>query len=162
MRRRAGRCRSVGCRTRSSFGCNEPRIGAYVARVLGRFALSQAIEGAKTYDVQDLGPSETSGRYRLQIDGKWVLGSGDPSHILDNLFSHVNVDTVEATRDRVLVHAGAVVAPSGKGCCSRRHRARARPRLVAGLVRAAAQSFSRHESKDDVCHEPDDHVQRRR
>ena len=116
--------------------CDDPAIRSYVSRVLGRFAVVGELEGATTYEVQDLGPSETSSRYRLQIDGRWVLGSGDPSHILDDLFSHLNVDTVDATQDLVLVHAGAVVTPSGVGVLLPAPSGSGKTTLVAGLIRA--------------------------
>src|SRR6266496_1261494 len=116
--------------------CNDPAIGEYVARILDRFAVRDAGAGARAYEVLDAGRSEKQSRYRLSIDGRWILGSGNPAHVLDDLFTHVNIDTMEATRDRVLIHAGAVEstggvwvllpAPSGSG----------KTTLVAGLVRS--------------------------
>jgi hypothetical protein len=116
--------------------CDEPAIREYIADVLSRFAAPDAVEGATTYEVQDLGPSTTSSRYRLKIDDRWVLGSGDPSHILEDLFSHVNIDTMEATRDRVLVHAGAVQARGGSGVLLPAPSGSGKTTLVAGLVRS--------------------------
>jgi hypothetical protein len=116
--------------------CDDPSIGAYVARVLGRFAVTDAIDGATSYEILDLGPSAASGRYRLLIDGSWVLGSADPSHVLDDLLSYVNVHTVEAAREVVLVHAGAVVAPGGTGVILPAPSGSGKTTLVAGLVRA--------------------------
>lgn len=116
--------------------CEDPTLRAYLLGVLSRFAVSGPLNGATTYEVQDLGPSETSSRYRLLIDGKWVLGSGNPSHILNDLFSHVNVDTVEASREYVLVHAGAVVTPRGVGVMLPAPSGSGKTTLVAGLVRS--------------------------
>ena len=116
--------------------CDEPTIAAYIAGVLGRFALPDATDGATTYEVEDLGPSGASSRYRLQIDGRWVLGSGDPSHVLNDLFSHVNVDTVHAVQEQVLIHAGAVASPAGTGVLLPAPSGSGKTTLVAGLVRA--------------------------
>lgn len=125
---------------RLSFGfvvrCDDPALREYISGVLSRFAVPEVEDDATTYEVQDLGPSATSSRYRLQIDGKWVLGSGDPSHILSDLFSHVNVDTVEAAREHVLVHAGAVVTPGGVGVVLPAPSGSGKTTLVAGLVRS--------------------------
>jgi hypothetical protein len=125
---------------RLSFGfvvrCDDPALRAYISEVLCRFAVSDSVEGATTYEVQDLGPSETASRYRLLIDGIWVLGSGDPSHILSDLFSHVNVDTVEAAKEHVLIHAGAVVSPGGAGVVLPAPSGSGKTTLVAGLVRS--------------------------
>jgi hypothetical protein len=116
--------------------CDDRTLRAYISEVLSRFAVSGTLEGATTYEVQDLGPAETASRYRLLIDGNWVLGSGDPSHILSDLFSHVNVDTVEAAREHVLIHAGAVVSPGGAGVLLPAPSGSGKTTLVAGLVRS--------------------------
>lgn len=125
---------------RLSFGfvirCDDPSLRTYVSDVLSRFAVSEAVEGATTYEVQDLGPAETASRYRLLIDGNWVLGSGDPSHILSDLFSHVNVDTVAAAHEQVLIHAGSVVSPGGAGVVLPASSGSGKTTLVAGLVRS--------------------------
>jgi hypothetical protein len=117
-------------------GSNDPEIRAYVGRVLERFVVREPPDGWTTYDVVDLGPSEPESRFRLLIDGTWVLGSGNVSHVLNDLFSHVNLDTVEATRDRVLVHAGAVATAGGSGVVLPAPSGAGKTTLVAGLVRA--------------------------
>jgi hypothetical protein len=115
---------------------NDPDIRAYVGRVLERFVVQDAADGWTTYEVLDLGPSEQQSRFRLLIDGRWVLGSGNPAHVLNDLFSYVNLNTVEATRDSVLVHAGAVATPGGLGVVLPAPSGSGKTTLVAGLVRA--------------------------
>ncbi len=114
---------------------DDPGIGAYVARVLERFAVPEGCEGWTAYEVRDLGPEEPS-RFRLLIDEQWALASGHPAHILNELFSHVNINTVEATRDLVLVHSGAVVTPGGVGVLLPAPSGSGKSTLVAGLIRA--------------------------
>jgi len=116
--------------------CNDGVIGAYVSRVLARCAVAEPVEGAASYDVLDLGPSGGPSRFRLHVGGRWVLGSEDPAHVLNDLFSHVNLDTVRTTRDLVLVHAGAVVTPQGSGVVLPAPSGSGKSTLVAGLVRA--------------------------
>ena len=115
---------------------NDPDIRAYVGRVLGRSAVREAHDDWTTYDVVDLGPSEPVTRFRLLIDGRWVLGSGDAGHVLNDLFSHVNLHTLEATRSHVLVHAGSVATPGGVGLVLPAPSGSGKTTLVAGLVRA--------------------------
>ena len=116
--------------------CDDPDIGRYVCRVLDRFRVPAGSTDGTSYEVLDLGEGETQSRFRLQIDGAWVLGSGNPAHILDDLFSHVNVDTIEATVDSVLIHAGAVVTPDALGVVLPASSGSGKSTLVAGLVRA--------------------------
>ena len=54
----------------------------------------------------------------------------------DDLFSHVNVNTIEATVGSVLIHAGAVVTPNGLGVVLPAPSGSGKSALVAGLVRA--------------------------
>ena len=115
---------------------NDPDIRAYVGRVLGRSAVREAQDDWTMYDVVDLGPSEPVTRFRLLIDGRWVLGSGDAGHVLNDLFSHVNLHTLEATRSHVLVHAGSVATPGGVGLVLPAPSGSGKTTLVAGLVRA--------------------------
>lgn len=116
--------------------CNDRAIGAYVSEVLRRSAVPESIDGATSYEVLDLGPSAGSSRFRLHVRGRWVLGSEDPAHVLNDLFSHVNLETLEAARDLVLVHAGAVVTPDGAGVLLPAPSGSGKSTLVAGLVRA--------------------------
>lgn len=116
--------------------CDSPSMRSYISHVLARFAVPAAADGATIYEIRDLGSSSTSSRYRLRIDGRWVLGSGDPAHVLDDLFSRVNMGTMEATDGQILIHAGAVVAPGGAGVLLPAPSGSGKTTLVAGLVRA--------------------------
>ena len=115
--------------------CTDQPIRDYVASVLHRFALDDRRDGT-VYEVLDLGSSATEARFRLLVDGGWVLGSSNPAHILNDLFAHVNLDTVEATRDLVLVHGGAVSTSSRDGVVLPAPSGSGKTTLVAGLVRA--------------------------
>ncbi|MFB3739932.1 MAG: hypothetical protein ACE14W_13330, partial [Candidatus Velamenicoccus archaeovorus] len=88
------------------------------------------------YEVLDLGPGEPGSRYRLLIDGRWVLGSDHPSDVIDDLFANVNADTMAVTTDLVPIHAGAVVAPDGRGVLIPAPSGSGKSTLVAALVRA--------------------------
>ncbi|MEO8425168.1 MAG: hypothetical protein ABI595_14825 [Actinomycetota bacterium] len=114
---------------------DDPAIGAYLARVLERFAVSEGCEGWTTYEVRDMGPEEQS-RFHLLIDGERALAGADPAPVLDELFSHVNRDTIEAAGDHVLVHAGAVVTPEGRGVLLPAPSGSGKSTLVAALVQA--------------------------
>jgi hypothetical protein len=121
---------------RFAVNSNDPGIRAYVGRVLGRFSVEESSAGWTRYEILDLGPAAPDARFRLLIDGEWVLGSGNVAHVVNDLFTHVNLDTVEATRDRVLVHAGAVATPGGEGVMLPAPSGSGKSTLVAGLVRA--------------------------
>lgn len=116
--------------------CEDPAIAAYVAAILQRFAREDDGVSGVTYEVLDLGPSERENRYRLLIEGRWVLGSSNPAHILNDLFAHVNLDTVDAEDDLILIHAGAVATPAGAGVLLPAASGSGKTTLVAGLVRA--------------------------
>jgi hypothetical protein len=119
-----------------SVRCDDPGIRDYVSRVLSRFAVAEGGTSDHAYEVVDLGPSQTQSRYRLLVDGRLTLVSGSSGNILADLFAHVNLDTVEATRELVLVHAGAVVAPNGLGMLLPAPSGAGKTTLVAGLIEA--------------------------
>jgi hypothetical protein len=131
--------RSVSFRRLSfDFGvrCDAPEVAEYVLRVLGRFAVDEPVTNGVTYEVLDAGSTADESRYRLLRNGEWVLGSDDQAAVLDELFARVNVDTVKATNDLVLVHAGVVVTPAGIGVLLPASAGSGKTTLVAGLVRA--------------------------
>ena len=118
-----------------AFNSNDVAIHRYVARLLERFAERDGSEGGPTYEVVDLGPKEQS-RFHLMIDGSVVLAGATPAPILDELFSRLNRAAVDASQDRVVVHAGAVVTPEGDGIVLPAPSGSGKTTLVAGLVRA--------------------------
>ncbi len=109
-----------------------------MAGVLERYAVEGEMEAeaTPTYEILDRGPEETVSRYRLLLEGRWVNGSGDPSHVLDDLFSHINLDTIAAREGLVMVHAGSVVTPGGAGLVIPASSGLGKTTLVAGLVQA--------------------------
>lgn len=115
--------------------CDDPAAARYVSRILGRFTVEGGSEGT-SYEVQDRGPSVPESRYVLLEDGEWKLGTEDQARVLDDLFARVNLNAVAATPDLVLVHSGAVVAPSGAGVLLPAPSGSGKTTLVAGLVRA--------------------------
>lgn len=119
-----------------SVRCDVPETAEYVLRVLGRFAVDEPGTDGVTYEVLDDGSTADGSRYRLLRNGEWMVGSDDPAAVIDDLFARVNVDTVRATRDLVLVHAGAVATPAGIGVLLPASAGSGKSTLVAGLVRA--------------------------
>ena len=124
---------------------NDPAMVAYISRVLDRFAVRGSIDEAVSYEIRDLGPSAPYSRYRLLIDGDWVNGSGNPSHVLDDLFSHVNIDTVtQRAISRARPRRRGCDAPEAWGSCYRHRRGRGRRRSSqASSVRGSDTSRMR-------------------
>jgi hypothetical protein len=119
--------------------CDDPEMQGYVSTILRRFVVAGGgvrDEGLGRYEILDLGPNLRSSRYRLIVNGNWVLGSGDPSHVLDDLLTRVNLDTAAATEDLVLVHAGVVSTPGGRAVLIPAGSGSGKTTLVSGLVRA--------------------------
>lgn len=119
--------------------CDDPEMQAYVSTVLRRFEVDGGRDrdsALNRYEILDLGPGVDPSRYRLLVNGNWVLGSGDPSHVLDDLFTQVNLDTAAATHDLVLVHAGVVGAPDGRAVLIPAGSGSGKTTLVSGLVGA--------------------------
>jgi hypothetical protein len=119
--------------------CDAPEMADYASAVLARFevdaAEASAWAGVPRYVVEDR-RLEDGTRYRLYCDEVWLLGSDDPSHVLDHLFWHVNVRTIEQTRGLLLVHAGAVTTPDGRVALFPAPSGAGKTTLVSALVRA--------------------------
>jgi hypothetical protein len=110
--------------------------GAYVRFALGRFVA---------------GPSEVSGQagrelpcYRFTSDGtsyllrlqeEVIAESGDPRDALNHFSWHVNSEAMQTAVDQVVIHAGAVVTPTGGGVLLPGPSGSGKTGLVAGLVR---------------------------
>ncbi len=118
-----------------------PEIGRYVKRILAPFAVDEPKDGAKPgpaavlYELE-WDPTDPSTPYRLWCDGDWLIGREQPAPTLDYLFWHVNLQTIAQARDVILVHAGAVQAPNGRGVILPAASGSGKTTLVAGLVRA--------------------------
>ena len=116
-------------------------MGRYVKRILAPFAVDEPKDGARSgpaavlYELE-WDPTDSSTPYRLSCDGDWLIGREQPAPTLDYLFWHVNLQTIAHARDVVLVHAGAVEAPDGRGVILPGASGSGKTTLVAGLVRA--------------------------
>ncbi len=119
-----------------SVRCNDDQIARYVWRILGRFADGATPPEAPTYEVLDLGSSDDRSRYGLLVQGEWLYGSETPASVLETFFSRINLDTMEASRQLVIVHAGTVTTPAGVGLLLPAPSGSGKSTLVAGLVRA--------------------------
>lgn len=123
---------------------NRTKIGRYLHRVLEDFSVppdpgerrSPPTPGMPSaYRLVDFGPS-TSGRYSLLYPEAPLITSDHVSDILEHLFWHVNSEAIRRTGDFLLVHAGAVVTPSGSGILLPGDSGAGKTTLVAGLLRA--------------------------
>jgi hypothetical protein len=116
--------------------CDDAEVADHIGGVLSRFRDRSGRGDRRLYEILDTGSDAPNARFRLMIDGRWVLGSGQVGHVLGDLYTHINLDAFEASPERVAIHAGALSttgrvgmilpAPSGSG----------KTTLVAGLVRA--------------------------
>lgn len=86
-------------------------MASYIGRALRHFRVEDDPDTSDRYVFADTGDDVP--RYRLYHGDDWLLGSGDPAHVVDHLFWHVNRDTFAMERERVLIHAGAVTGPGG-------------------------------------------------
>lgn len=123
---------------------NRARLGAYVDRVLGAFAVPPDPEEIRNpptpgipprYSLVDLGRGEQN-RYRILYANEEVMVSDDPGDILHHLFWHVNSETFRTTGNFLLVHAGSVVTPAGGGVLLPAASGAGKSTLVAALVEA--------------------------
>ena len=119
-----------------SVRCDDPHVARYIDRVLARSRVAQPGPAALAYEVIDAGPSAEDSRFRLLRDGAWMVGGEDLPTILEDLFARVNLDTVNASDDRVLIHSGAVTTRDGVGVLLPAPAGSGKSTLVAGLVRS--------------------------
>lgn len=117
-------------------------LGRHARRILSGF------EVAPETQHQPQSESSPLPRYRLaRIDRGdeawfWVLDERKPAFglpsagsLFDWFFWRLNADIVRGARDFFILHAGAVVAPSGHGVVLPGHSGAGKSSLVAGLVR---------------------------
>lgn len=124
--------------------------GERVDRVLGRFAVvpdpreehSPPLAGVPPRYAL-LGPGARGDkRFWLLCSEAKLIASRDPEEVLAYLFWHVNSEAFRRTDDFLLIHAGAVVAPSGAGVLLPGASGSGKTSLVAGLVRAGFSYLS--------------------
>ena len=125
-------------------------VGEYVRHVLGGFAVPPDHNENRNpptpglparYSLVDAGRREER-RYRLLYGEGTLISSDQPSDVLFHLFWHINQEAIRRTGDFLLIHAGAVVAPTGEGIVLPGASGAGKTTLVAGLVRAGFRYLS--------------------
>jgi len=114
--------------------CAEPELGARLGRLLAPWASDDATDGP----VYTLVSSDTSAGawYHLGRCGEELAVGPDAGDLVDQLLFSVSTAAFASTRDHLLVHAGAVVAPDGTAVLLPGPSGAGKTTLVAGLVRA--------------------------
>jgi hypothetical protein len=119
---------------RFSVGWDWEEAGAYVRFSMARFV-------PQSWDVED-GLLElpryslsSAGRYRLDLDGDLISESRDQRDVLNHFSWHVNSTAMRVATDRLVIHAGAVVSPTGEGILLPGPSGSGKTSLVAELVR---------------------------
>lgn len=129
---------------------NRKRLGDYVERVLGHFAVPPDPREARnpptpglpaTYSLVDLGTSANR-RFRLLYGDQEMMGGDGPGESLEHLFWHINSETFRATGAFLLVHAGSVASPDGLGVILPGVSGAGKSTLTAALVRAGFDYLS--------------------
>jgi len=122
---------------------NRKRLGDAVEHVLGGFSVPEDWEERRNpptpglpheYSLIDRGTGSEP-RFEL-LYGAYVIKMGaDLADVLDPLFALVNGEVFRRTGDFLMVHAGAVVSPSGEGIIFPGGSGFGKTTLVAALVR---------------------------
>jgi hypothetical protein len=118
-----------------SLRTNRAPIVGLVDDVFAAFALptSAALNG-EVYRIVDLGTPEPR-RYRLLRGDEQLIGSSVLGDVVHQLTYHAMVRMSEHSQEFVLIHAGAVVTPGGKGVLLPASTGSGKTTLVTGLVR---------------------------
>lgn len=125
-----------------SLRSNRAGIAERVDEALGAFAVEPS--GSPNGDVfrlVDLGSSEPV-RYRLLRDEEQLIGSGVLIDVIHQFMWQAMRGMMQETKDLMLIHAGAVVTPSGKGILFPAEAGSGKTTLVTGLVRAGFDFLS--------------------
>jgi hypothetical protein len=122
---------------------NWPRAGTFIRHLLDGFSVpveTHEEPGPRTpgepasYTLQEMG-SEGSPRYRLLFGDYEMIASRDPRDVFNFLAWHVHCESTARTGDFLLVHAGAVVTPTGEGILFPGESGSGKTSLVTELVR---------------------------
>lgn len=119
---------------------NRKVVGEYVRYVLGGFELPSGRETGPgqpdgvLYSV--LGPGAGDEHYRLLVGDLSLIRSAHPADVLDHLLWHVYSMMLERTTELLLIHAGSLVTPEGKGVLLPAESGGGKTTLVTALVRA--------------------------
>lgn len=119
---------------------NFERAGTDVAAVLGGFLTGGRNTTRSAYALVDTG-SDDHLRYQLTYEGVRLWAGSHPADVLDHLFWHVNSEAFSRESDRLLIHAGAVTAPSGSTVLLPATSGSGKSTLVAALVARAGFGF---------------------
>jgi hypothetical protein len=111
-------------------------VGAFARSVFGRFAAPLEEVVSRAPDAPEYVFISGASSYLLLFDGETFLESGDLRDLLQRFSWHVNTTAMRTCRDLLLVHAGAVVTPSGSGVLLPAASGSGKTSLAAGLVRA--------------------------
>jgi len=111
-------------------------VGAYTRSVFGRFAVHRDAIVERSHALPEYVFVSGSSRHRLLFDGETLVEGPDLRDLLQRLSWHVNTTAMRTCTDLLLVHAGAVVSPSGVGVLLPAASGSGKTSLAAGLVRA--------------------------
>jgi hypothetical protein len=129
---------------------NRSRLGEYVLKVMGRFAVepdpyefrSPPTPGhPPRYSLVDLGPKDKR-RYRLLLGDEQLISGPHPGDALEHLFWHINSETFRTTGNFLLIHAGSVSTPAGEGVLLPADPGSGKTTLTAALVQAGFRYLS--------------------
>jgi hypothetical protein len=111
----------------------DPRVAEQISRIFHPFQIAPSRERNRYH------LSHATGRpdpWRLRIDDRPLTASPDGPAVLDYLVWHVNSAALRHCPDRLLVHAGSVVAPGGGAVLLVGTSGAGKSTTVATLVRA--------------------------
>jgi hypothetical protein len=110
--------------------------GAYVRFALARF-VARASQGSERSapELPIYRFTSDGATYRLLLQREMIVESRDPRDALNHFSWHVNSEAMQTAVDHLVIHAGAVVTPTGSGVLLPGPSGSGKTGLVAGLVR---------------------------
>ena len=120
---------------RFSVGWDWEEAGAYVRFSMARFLIgSSGLDDARL-ELPRYSFVSRAGSYRLDLDGDLIAESRDQRDVLNHFSWHVNSTAMQVATDRLVIHSGVVVSPSGDGILLPGPSGSGKTSLVAELVR---------------------------
>jgi hypothetical protein len=111
---------------------DDPELGRRAEALIAAFAPPiQDGSPSVVYSIRHLGEDP---RYRLERDDRRVAESDDARMLIGSLLWSISNDTVQLADGYLLIHAGAVVTPSGDGLLILGESGSGKTTLVAALV----------------------------
>lgn len=115
---------------------NREFIAKRVDDVLGEFGVAPAAaQDGEVFRLFDLGPTEPR-RYRLFRENDQLIGSAVLVDVIFHLMLQTMQEMMNQNEDFLLLHAGAVITPGGKGVLLPAASGSGKTTLVTALVRA--------------------------